>query len=118
MTAVGILAADAQRCATRSHLGLLSTIRTGAPCESSYEPWRRAASDSDGDDEENLLFEVAPIAVMRHSFAPGRDATARAGGAALRRTETLVNSACGELFGMHAEELLARVMTMTIWRIR
>ena len=75
--------------------------------KSSYrnDPWMRVGIETE--DEEALLYEQAPFAVMRHSFAP--TSAQGAAGEQIRRTETLVNTACGDLFGMHAEELLARV---------
>ncbi len=64
-------------------------------------PWLRAGEDID--DDEMLLFEDATVGVMRHSFQPAR------GQEAIRRTETFVNRACCLMYGVHTEELLARV---------
>ncbi len=60
------------------------------------------------EDEEMLTFEAADVSVMRYTFAP--DAAGR-GGAWGRRTEAFVNRATCRLFGMHPEELLARIAT-------
>ena len=104
ITAVGLLVADAQQCAARSPANVI--IETSGD-KSSYrnDPWMRVGIETE--DEEALLYEQAPFAVMRHSFAP--TSAQGAAGEQIRRTETLVNTACGDLFGMHAEELLARV---------
>ena len=109
ITAVGVLVADAQRHAPTAALDLLSSGPGENPADEGA-PWLCVA---DIEDEEDFLYEEAPFAVMRHSYSPAVATAAggplRDGGAALRRTETLVNGPCGELFGMHAEELLARV---------
>ena len=58
------------------------------------------------EDEEMLTYEAADISVMRFTFAPDKSGR---GGAWGRRTEAFVNRATCRLFGMHAEELLARI---------
>jgi hypothetical protein len=104
ITAIGIIAADARRRAPGIALDAFPRIGD------SESPRPIVAEEHD---EDEVLYEEAPFAVMRHSFCPPMATAAggplRDGGAALRRTETLVNSACGELFGMNAEELLARI---------
>ena len=96
--AIKILNLEARKMAEKSDFNQISKALGGEE----PSPWRY--EEGGFEDAELITFEKAPVAVMQHIFIPGLHPDD-----APRRAETFVNSECCEMFGMHTDELLARV---------